>query len=247
MRGVQVGVAALAVLLSAAGSASGPGSRPPLPGTSAVSTTVTPSEGDGSGRLFQATSSLDDKAASRRTRVLSVRPVNASRRLAAGYHVRQTLTTSRGGLPGGCWAGSTVASAAYRCFTTNNLIMDPCWVETSSARSVLCLGAPWSTDVTRLRLSGRLDPLPHQRRAVEPWGLRLANGWRCSAGQGTHDQLNGRVVFYNCDGWRSGRVVLLGINRSQPLWSAQTATRSTRGVYRMGRSVAIVTAWYARP
>lgn len=252
MKRFQVGVAALAVMLSAAcGGASGStgtllphGSAPTIAGTLSSSDRSVTS----AGRALQATDIHPGGAAAARTRVVSVRPVNAAHKLAAGYRVRHTFVTSRGGPPGGCWPGSTVASAAYRCFTTNNLVVDPCWVDGAArSRSVLCLGAPWSTNVVRLRLSGQLDPLPPPRQAVEPWGLRLSNGWGCLAGQGTHDQFNGRVVFYNCDGWRSGRVVLLGINRSQPLWRAQTATRSTRGVYRTGPSVAVLSAWYAKP
>jgi len=250
MQGFRVGAAALALMLSAACTSGAAGSLASHENGPATTGTLSRSDRpvDSGGRgVLQATDILEARAAAASTVVLSVRPVNASRKLAAGYHVRQTYVTSRGGVPGGCWAGSTVARAAYRCFTTNNLVIDPCWAEGSPARSVLCMGSPWSTDITRLRLSGHLDPLPRPRGHVEPWGLRLANGWACVAGQGTHDQLNGRVVFYNCDGWRSGRVVLLGLDRSRPRWLAQTAVRSPRGAYRMGPNVAVVTAWHARP
>lgn len=250
MKGVRVAMAAVALVLSAAcaGGASGALS----PHTKAPTTTGNVSGSgqpvvSGARRALPATGVLEGGGAAARTRVLSVRPVNASRQLAAGYHVRQTFTTVRGGAAGGCFAGSTVASAAYRCFTTNSFVIDPCWAEGSPARSVLCMESPWSTKITRLKLSGHLDPLPRPGGTVQPWGLRLTNGWACTAGQGTHDQLNGRVVFYNCDGWRSGRVVLLDLNRSRPLWLAQTAVRSPRGAYRMGPSVAVVNAWYAKP
>jgi hypothetical protein len=72
------------------------------------------------------------------------------------------------------------------------------------------------------------------------------NDGACIAIQGTHDQFNGRAVDYYCGAPAAGPVVLRGINHSQSLWRAQTATR-THGVYTMGPSVAILTAWYARP
>ena len=173
------------------------------------------------------------------TAILSVRPVNAYHQLATGYHVTHILT-------GTCSPGSDVATAAYRCFTRHSTF-DPCWAEGSSARSALCLLTPWSTAVTRIRLSARLQPLPPPGYVFEPWGLQLwMSGGACIAFQGTHDQFNGRPVDYYCGTPSAGRVVLRGIDHSQRLWHAQTATR-TNGVYTVGPRVAILTAWYAKP
>jgi hypothetical protein len=179
-------------------------------------------------------------AATSATRVLNVRPVDASGHLAAGYTVQQVTS-------GECSPGSEIAAAAYRCFgTTDNGVHDPCWAEGSPAKSVLCMGSPWSTNVTRLRLSATLPTLSPPGPAAEPWGLLLANGLRCTAYQGAHDQFNGRVLDYYCGDPSTGPNVLRGIDRSQPTWLAQTVTRAGGG-YAMGPTVAVATARYAKP
>jgi hypothetical protein len=174
------------------------------------------------------------------TTLTYVRPVNASHQLAAGYHVQHVFA-------GTCYPGSDIAAAAYRCFTTQHFVFDPCWAEGALAKSVLCLLEPWSTSVTRIKLSAHLQPLPPPGRAFEPWGLQLwvIHNGTCLAFQGTHDQFNGRAVDYYCGPLSAGLVVLRGINHSRPLWEAQTATR-THGVYTMGPRIAILTAYYAK-
>jgi len=170
-----------------------------------------------------------------------VRPVNAHHQLAAGYHVQHVFA-------GTCYPGSDIATAAYRCFTTQHFVLDPCWAEGSGAKSALCLLEPWSTSVTRIKLSAHLQPLPPPGRAFEPWGLQLwvIHNGTCLAFQGMHDQFNGRAVDYYCGPLSTGLVVLRGFDHSTQLWVAQTATR-THGVYRMGPKIAILTAYYAKP
>ena len=178
-------------------------------------------------------------AAASPTRVVHVRPVDASGHLAAGYLVQQVA-------PGACSPGSEVATSAYRCDgTANHVVYDPCWAEGSPAKSVLCLSSSWSTTPTRLTLSGTLTALPPPGPAVVPWGLQLANGLMCTVFQGAHDQFNGRIVDYYCGNLYTGPVVLRGIDLSRPIWLAQTATHAG-GRYTMGPTVSVATAWYAK-
>jgi hypothetical protein len=86
--------------------------------------------------------------------------------------------------------------------------------------------------------------------ALEPWGVELASGERCTAEQGAHDEFGGRVVDYSCErkGRADDRVLLRGINRSRRRWSIGSAIFEQRsGRYERGPRLTITTAWYALP
>jgi hypothetical protein len=184
------------------------------------------------------------------TRVLAVRPVDAAGRLAAGYSVTATVKADPGSATGGCSSGSEVAAAAYRCFGNNHFIYDPCWAEGPAHTSVLCPDEPWSATMTRIRLSGALEPPPAPEPA-DPWGLQLSNGLRCAAVEGAHDSFNGKVVDYACGDFQykaGNMVVLRGIDRSRARWRVQTAVDAPAGsTYNAGPVLGVVTAWVAKP
>src|SRR6185437_9611189 len=100
-------------------------------------------------------------------------------------------------------------------------VYDPCWADTQAATpAVLCLGTPWSRDVTKLTLASNLPPLIGSAGTTPPWGLRLADGQNCVLVQGSHDSYNGRVVDYSCG---NQEVVLRGLQTGGAQWHAQTA------------------------
>jgi hypothetical protein len=85
-------------------------------------------------------------AATSPTRVLNVRPVDASGHLAVGYSVQQVAS-------GGCSPGSEVATSAYRCDgTTNHVVYDPCWAAEDHLPHPSCA---WAHRGRRLRHGSR--------------------------------------------------------------------------------------------
>lgn len=141
---------------------------------------------------------------------------------------------------GYCWTTSFENGALFRCFR-GNLIEDPCWKE-AGRRSVVCLAVPWTTTVTRLRLTRRLPPAGSALPRL--WALRLGGdvGVNCLASQGASGAVGKLGISYFCKrGW-----VLLGNgpDRSQPLWTMPTARR-VAGEYRLRGAKPIPVAWKA--
>ncbi len=146
------------------------------------------------------------------TTVRRVSPLTARGHLRARY----TVTSTRRGY---CWTVSLVNGRLYRCFL-GNYILDPCWKE-SGRNSVICLDVPWSTKVTRLRLTRRLPAADSFGPRI--WGLRLGGGVgvNCLVSMGAAGTVGRHPISYLCArGW-----VLLGNHpdRSRPLWTMLTA------------------------
>jgi hypothetical protein len=162
-----------------------------------------------------------------------VSPLTATGHLRA----RDTVTTSRRGY---CWTTSLMNGHLYRCFT-GNFILDPCWKE-SGRNAVICLVLPWSTKVTRLRLTRRLPAVDSYGARI--WGLRLGGGIGvdCLVSQGAGGAVGKRPISYFC----RRRWVLLGNgpNRGLPLWTMLTARRVGGHYTRRGRKPLRV-AWKA--
>jgi hypothetical protein len=174
------------------------------------------------------------------TKVVYVAPVDPS-----GHPLPNVRIVSD--VRGTCEPGSdSVPGPVYRCFDTGNSILDPCWADHEHAGSVLCMGKPWSQTVVRLdtrRLPTSTQSVP--RSLSYPWGVKLANGAKCLAAQGTHDQYRGRVVDYYCG--RSFHLVLLrGIHRAHEPWTYDSAIW-TGMKYTPGPSEAVSIAWYGGP
>lgn len=147
-------------------------------------------------------------------------PATAVRRvtlLTHAGHLRHRYDVTRTG-GGHCWTSSMVNGRLYRCFR-GNFIHDPCW-KLAGHRAVACLGAPWETSVTRIRLTTKLPARDTYGPAL--WGLRVSDGIDvdCLISQGAGGEFDGKHISYYCErGW-----VLLGQpHRSTPLWTMATA------------------------
>ena len=182
------------------------------------------------------TARLLDTAATRTSRqpttVTRVSPVTANGGLRPGYVVQHSGR-------GHCWTTSFVHGRAYRCFQGNR-IMDPCWK--ASTNSVVCLLLPWSSKVTRLRLTKRLPSTGTYGGRL--WGLRLGAGVgaNCLVSTGAGGFIGDRHISYYC----SGDWVLLGApNRAQAVWTIATARR-VGGHYELRGRKPLTTAWKPR-
>ena len=149
----------------------------------------------------------------RATTVHRVTPLTKQGHLRGRYEVARRAK-------GYCWTTSFVHGRLYRCFR-GNLIQDPCW-KLSGRPSVVCLGVPWSTSVTRLKLTRRLPPTAAYGGRI--WGLRRLDGvgGGCLASSGTGELIGSRPVTYYCHrGW----VLVGNPDRTDPLWTIATAKR----------------------
>jgi hypothetical protein len=148
---------------------------------------------------------------------------------------------------GMCEPGSdSVPGPVYRCFDVGNSVLDPCWADRNQAGSVLCMFEPWSQTVVELDTKGlpaSSQPVP--KSLSYPWGVKLANGEKCLAAQGAHDQYRGRVIDYSCG--KKFRLVLLGgIDQSQEPWTFDSAMWTGKK-YIPGPAETVRIAWYGGP
>jgi hypothetical protein len=174
-------------------------------------------------------------AAAAPTVVVTYSPFTATGALPPGLHAAPRFG-------GTCSTGSFVVSnpTVFRCFA-GDLIYDPCYLDAGASNSqravVLCVTAPWTTSVVRLRLAGAPDPAFGAPAGAPPWALRLASGRRCVFASGASAVVDGRRLNYVCD----GRRVLFGTpDASAPAWRIRQArTAAGAGM----RKVAIAAAW----
>lgn len=151
------------------------------------------------------------------TKVNYVAPVDANGDPIEGLTITRTVR-------GHCETGSdSVPGPTYRCFF-GNYIEDPCWADVTNPGSVLCMTQPWSNTAVRIYTSDlEYSAAPVPRRLGYPWGVELADGERCLAVQGAHDQFRGHVVDYSCGIDYVGRVLLRGMHFTRPNWSFDSA------------------------
>jgi hypothetical protein len=169
-----------------------------------------------------------------RTLELRYTPFAADGSLRDGLHATPVF----GGM---CSSGSFLVGAqgVFRCFAAS-FIYDPCYLDaavSNAVRSVVvCVPAPWSQSVLRLRVRGPLDPRNGAPPTGLPWALRLASGRRCLLVGGATSVVDGRRMNYACD-----RRYLFGSpDRSGPTWRIRQAL--TPGGIGM-RKVSIAIAW----
>jgi hypothetical protein len=148
---------------------------------------------------------------------------------------------------GTCEPGSdSVPGPVYRCFDVGNSVLDPCWADKDHAGAVLCMPSPWSQNVVELdtkALPASTEPVP--KSLAFPWGVQLANGEKCLAAQGAHDEYRGRVVDYACG--KTYRLVLLrGMHQSQEPWTFDSAIWTGKE-YIPGPTETVRIAWYGGP
>jgi hypothetical protein len=172
------------------------------------------------------------------TKILIVSPRDATGGPRPGLHVVQEL---HGGecTPG----GSQQVVGAFRCMSGDG-VADPCWsTPATGASAVLCLVEPWSDDAYRIDGVTGLDGPAGDVGGDDgpPWGVELATGARCELLTGAHSVLAGRAIDYSCS---DGHVVLRDLDRSHPVWKADTATGGPTPV--AGPAVEVRTAWFGR-
>ena len=179
---------------------------------------------------------VDDTVA---TLVVHVRPTTAGGHKLPRYRVIRTLNGYD------CEPFSEVVGGAYRCFGPKYVI-DPCWLQNADSIEALCLARPWDKTVWRLHLS-KLGGHPSQARNII-WGMRLANGNRCTALQGAgRPSVHGRYLIWLCS-HRTG--VVQGLNRTHPTWGARTITEDSSGHWHWGplrevsRAYVGLRSWY---
>ena len=182
------------------------------------------------GLVVPVAQSADAASALQATQVRRVSPLDATGHLRSRYNV---VASGRGY----CWTTSFVHGRAYRCFK-GTFIYDPCWKETGR-RSVVCLPRPWSSDVTRVRLTRRLPPTTRAGGTV--WGLRLGGGIgvNCLVSMGASGSVGNRGISYLC---RRGWVLLDVPDRRNAVWTIATAKRVGHHYELRGRKP-LVTAW----
>jgi len=143
---------------------------------------------------------------------------------------------------GTCDSGSFVVAteSAFRCFV-GDTIRDPCFADvvasTAERAVVVCVGAPWATDVVRLRLTSPPVGVGRVAPGGPPWALRLSSGRRCLFNQGASPTIAGRRQNYTC----TARHWLFGTpDRTTATWRIRQAD-APGGAHL--RKVAIATAW----
>jgi len=117
---------------------------------------------------------------------------------------------------------------ALRCITSDNSILDTCFIDPSGdpGSPVLCSFDPTSTDVIELSLTQPVDtsraPNPISPN-LSPWFLVLSNGAKCNLSTGAGGVLNGQAEAYLC----SNRTAVLGsVNRSAATWTVSAASEN---------------------
>lgn len=145
---------------------------------------------------------------------------------------------------GYCFTGSSAADRrdAWRCLT-GNLIEDPCFSASASARSVVCPLGPWTRRALRIRLTrplpGKFANHPAPSLHVQPWAIELFGGHRARFSSGASSVVEGDRLNYS-----------FGSGTSEGLWgypdrSAEpwTIFDAPFGAQHLTRHVAIRRAW----
>lgn len=129
-----------------------------------------------------------------------------------------------GTYPGDCQP--TIISSdpeAIRCFPSNHIILDPCWLAESGDPDregylAACPDSPWGDSVTLVRTSVR--PVQSSKETTPigtiPWALELENGQRCLLIGGASVTVAGMLLNYQCEnGYAAGDP-----NRTEKVWTA---------------------------
>ncbi|MBV8368469.1 MAG: hypothetical protein JO036_05980 [Candidatus Eremiobacteraeota bacterium] len=108
---------------------------------------------------------------------------------------------------GTCWTRSIAApnrSDAYRCMVRNS-IYDPCFVPPQGSVAVCDVDPASNRRGFAIRLTKPLPQEPVFQGAPQPWLVELTDGNVCIPLTGTHAQLNGRTILYECSESRERR------------------------------------------
>ncbi|HEX3897949.1 MAG TPA: hypothetical protein VHW74_02165 [Mycobacteriales bacterium] len=170
------------------------------------------------------------------TVVANVSPVGANGYLAAGYQVSHTLAGAT------CRSHSPTTGNAYSCHVRFGY--DPCWA-TANRPYVVCLSAPYSKSVTKLRVARFVNAGGLGQPAGLPWGLLLANGHRTTLIPGNFGTVSGQNIHYSYDDFRT---VLVGpIDKSGAVWRIREAKNDGRFRFKLSGWANIEKAWVGDP
>ena len=173
---------------------------------------------------------------SQKTVAVRVVPVGSSGTLDERYHVLAVKD------PASCPSPSELVFFAFSC-TAGDFIFDPCWDTRRLEPTVVCMSAPWSDEVYRLRLERPISVKPLEGVDDSPWGIGLKSGLRCRLARGAHSTVGSAVVDYYC-GEDEALVLLRGtIDRSSARWTAGAAARTDGGYERVSDQT-ITTVWF---
>lgn len=177
------------------------------------------------------------------TQQRTVSPVDDGNQLAAGYRIAHNYGNAS------CESGSPTVGKAYECFTPQSSegIYYSCWVQ-ANQNFVLCLDKPWQHKVVRLHVTRGYGDSSGFDKVQRPWGVRLANGYRCLVILGPVHTTHGQPVNYYCN---HNRALAGKINERHRVWMVRTF----REVHHPGRptefrstgSRAIAVAWAGGP
>ena len=162
---------------------------PPAPHTGRGSGKGTPPAHGGGSQPTPGGQSVRGPSAATLARVY--RPFRANGTTTLRTHARR----------GYCWTGSASADRrdAWRCIS-GNLIADPCFSASMTARSVVCPSGPWSHSALRLQLTRAL-PRRFANRArpslkAQPWAIELTDGRRALFASGASEVVEGERLNY---------------------------------------------------
>lgn len=158
------------------------------------------------------------------TEVIVLNPFTADGTLKAGYTL-DDLTTQT---PVSCYgtSDSAVTSGTHFCGTTADSTHS-CWASPRYPGQVICMTAPWRTELLLRRAEGLTATLPPE----DPWplGIETADGarWWLRHGGSWGGRADGLVGAYGCDSESAcandANVVLAGdgpvIDKSTPTWT----------------------------
>jgi hypothetical protein len=150
-----------------------------------------PADGGGASQATPGSESQPGASVTSKTLARVYRPFRANGSTTLHTHTRR----------GYCWTGSSSADRrdAWRCIT-GNLIADPCFSSSMSARSVVCPSGPWSRSGLRLQLTRalprRLGNRARPSLKAQPWAIELTDGRRALLASGASEVAEGERLNY---------------------------------------------------
>lgn len=107
---------------------------------------------------------------------------------------------------GGCTESNLLLRQdAWRCFTNDNGVADPCF-GLDTGLGLMCPAAPWSTVWTLISAEGNSGNTDPPTTKGPPWGVEIASGVRCIQASGATGIISGLRGSYYCpdDSWLYG-------------------------------------------
>jgi hypothetical protein len=134
---------------------------------------------------------------------------------------------------------------AFRCFTEDGGILDPCFMDPYGSSGpdplLACPQDPWASTVVQVSPTGELVQDDVERPALSeagPWALELGNGQRCVFIGGATTTIAGMRLNYACGNGDS--FVVGDPDSSRPVWRVFYAPKGSGNFVQVDVRV----AWY---